>query len=58
MFRQPTQISFDLPDWLQTYAQTYKVSTDLHERMRFVINASLKIPAANGPPVPISTFFN
>jgi len=40
MFSQPGQVNFTLPKWIDEYSDTYTPTTDLSERMRFVIEAS------------------
>lgn len=51
MFFQPHSISFDLPDWIESFSQTYTPSTDLHTRMAFVISAAKKnvVEGTGGP---------
>ncbi|MBN1928891.1 MAG: nucleoside deaminase [Chlorobiaceae bacterium] len=42
MFIQASTITFSLPEWLATYAGSYRASVDVAERMRFVIGAATK----------------
>jgi tRNA(Arg) A34 adenosine deaminase TadA len=42
MFSQPSKVSFDLPDWIESFSQDYASSSDLETRMAFVIAASKK----------------
>jgi len=51
VFEQPATIQFDIPSWLQEYAQSYQPTSDLQQRMRFVIEASMKnvIHGGGGP---------
>ena len=39
---QPASIHFDLPDWLEDFAQSYIPTTGLDARMAFVISAAKK----------------
>lgn len=57
MFQQPGTISFNLPEWLQEFSQTYQASTDLCRRMQFVISASLKnLEMGSGGPFAAAVF--
>ncbi len=57
MFSQPTHISFDLPDWMEPFAQNYVTSSDLATRMTFVIAAARKnIEAGTGGPFAAGVF--
>lgn len=51
MFSQPSQICFDLPEWLNDYCQSYQPSSVLEERMDFVIAASARniLERSGGP---------
>ncbi|MAD46065.1 MAG: tRNA-specific adenosine deaminase [Oceanospirillaceae bacterium] len=40
MFSQPSQICFKLPEWLNVYCQSYQPSSQLEDRMDFVIAAA------------------
>ena len=42
MFSQPLSISFQLPDWLNNFSQSYQATTDLNQQMKFVISAARK----------------
>jgi tRNA(Arg) A34 adenosine deaminase TadA len=42
MFSQPLSISFQLPVWVNDFSQSYQATTDLKQRMKFVISAARK----------------
>lgn len=42
MFSQPHSISFMLPAWVNDFSQSYQATTDLNQRMKFVISAARK----------------
>ena len=42
MFSQPLSISFQLPDWVNNFSQSYQATTDLNLQMKFVISAARK----------------
>ncbi|MDH5611517.1 MAG: nucleoside deaminase [Gammaproteobacteria bacterium] len=42
MFSQPLSISFQLPVWVNNFSQSYQATTDLNQRMKFVISAARK----------------
>jgi tRNA(Arg) A34 adenosine deaminase TadA len=57
MFTQPLNISFDLPDWLTDFSQTYVTSTDLNARMAFVIAAArMNVEQGTGGPFAAAVF--
>jgi tRNA(Arg) A34 adenosine deaminase TadA len=57
MFSQPRNISFHLPDWIDAYTQTYQPTTDVNERMLFVIAASRKnVEEGTGGPFAAAIF--
>jgi tRNA(Arg) A34 adenosine deaminase TadA len=57
MFQQPREIHFTLPEWLESYADTYNPSPSLNERMKFVIEASRKnIEEGSGGPFAAAVF--
>lgn len=57
MFLQPRSISFQLPGWLNEYAQSYLASTKLSKRMEFVISASRKnVEEGTGGPFAAAIF--
>ena len=59
MFSQPDNISFQLPDWVNEYCRTYQASSDLNERMAFVITASRKnVEQGTGGPFAAAIFEN
>ncbi len=57
MFHQPHHIDFLLPEWLESYSNTYKPSASLEERMRFVIGAARKnVEEGSGGPFAAAVF--
>lgn len=57
MFSQPHNISFQLPDWFDAYAQTYRPTTDINKRMEFVISASrINVEQQTGGPFAAAIF--
>jgi len=42
MFSQPLSISFQLPVWVNDFSQSYQATTDVNQRMKFVISAARK----------------
>jgi tRNA(Arg) A34 adenosine deaminase TadA len=57
MFSQPHQISFLLPDWIDSYTQTYTPTTEIKKRMEFVIAASrINIEQQSGGPFAAAIF--
>jgi tRNA(Arg) A34 adenosine deaminase TadA len=57
MYQQAHNISFDLPDWLEAYCQSYGPGTDLESRMDFVIAASRKnVEQGTGGPFAAAVF--
>lgn len=54
---QDTSLSIKLPEWINTYCQTYKANLDISERMRFVIKASqINIDKQTGGPFAAGVF--
>lgn len=50
-------IAIDLPDWLNIYAQSYRPTTSLADRMAFVIGAALRnVEAGTGGPFAAAIF--
>ena len=57
MFHQPNHIHFSLPEWLEIYSSTYKPSSSLDERMKFVIGASRRnVDEGSGGPFAAAVF--
>ena len=57
MFSQPGNISFQVPDWVSEYSRRYQVTSDLNERVSFVITASKKnIEEGTGGPFAAAIF--
>ena len=57
MFSQPGRVSFDLPDWIESFSQAYVTITDLNTRMEFVIAASRKnVEQGTGGPFAAAIF--
>ena len=57
MFHQPNNIHFSLPAWLESYANTYKPSSSLEDRMKFVIEAARKnVEEGSGGPFAAGVF--
>ena len=57
MFHRPSHIHFALPVWLASYACTYKPSSSLDERMKFVIEASRRnVEEGSGGPFAAAVF--
>jgi tRNA(Arg) A34 adenosine deaminase TadA len=42
MFSQPYNVTFELPRWIENFSQRYIKTTDIRERMKFVIKAAGK----------------
>ena len=42
MSKQPVTIEFSLPEWVNSYCETYQATANPNERMKFVINAARK----------------
>lgn len=57
MFQQPNEIQFQLPDWIEPYAQRYQPTQDLAARMRFVVGAArMNIEQKTGGPFAAAIF--
>ena len=57
MFTQPHSISFQLPDWLNDFSRSYQATTDLNQRMKFVISAARKnVEESTGGPFAAAIF--
>jgi tRNA(Arg) A34 adenosine deaminase TadA len=57
LFYQPKEIGFKLPEWVADFSQHYVSSTDVRDRMQFVIAASQKnIEEASGGPFAAAVF--
>lgn len=57
MFTQPALIEIKLPPWLESFAQSYSATTNLAERMSFVIEASQRnIDERTGGPFAAAVF--
>lgn len=57
MFLQPSEISFELPGWIEGFSQNYVSSTDLKMRMAFVISAARKnVEQGSGGPFAAAVF--
>ena len=57
MFTQPTQITFNIPLWINEHCNTYTPTKDLGEKMNFVIEASEKnIQNGTGGPFAAAVF--
>ena len=55
--RQPGAVNFDLPLWIEDYAETYQQTLDIHQRMQFVIAAADKnITKGTGGPFAAAIF--
>lgn len=56
-FTQASTLSFQLPDWLRGYASTYQPSTNLDDRVNFVLDAAFKhIDEKTGGPFAAAVF--
>jgi len=42
MFSQPQNVTFESPPWVQDFSRSYVTTTDIRERMKFVIKAAGK----------------
>jgi tRNA(Arg) A34 adenosine deaminase TadA len=57
MRHQPKSIEFFLPDWLDEYIQNYRQSSDINDRMSFVIEASRRnVSVKTGGPFAAAVF--
>jgi tRNA(Arg) A34 adenosine deaminase TadA len=57
MFNQPENISFQLPAWINLCADTYRTTTDLSKRMKFVIAAAARnVEESTGGPFAAAIF--
>jgi tRNA(Arg) A34 adenosine deaminase TadA len=57
MFSQPRSISFQLPDWIHAYSQSYIPTSELSRRMEFVISAARRnVEEATGGPFAAAIF--
>jgi tRNA(Arg) A34 adenosine deaminase TadA len=57
MFRQPSEIHFSLPSWLEGYANIYNPSALPEDRMKFVIGASRRnVEEQSGGPFAAAIF--
>jgi len=57
MFSQPDNISFQLPGWIDAYAQLYLPTTEINKRMQFVISVARKnVEEGTGGPFAAAIF--
>lgn len=57
MFTQPCRVAFELPPWIQRFSGTYVTTTDVRERMKFVIKAAKKnVDEKTGGPFAAAVF--
>jgi tRNA(Arg) A34 adenosine deaminase TadA len=57
MFTQPRKVAFELPSWIEPFAQGYQPAMEIGERMKFVIAAAMKnVAAQTGGPFAAAIF--
>lgn len=57
MYKQPNNISIDLPTWVNPFANTYQTTTNLNSRMKFVISAAaMNVEEKTGGPFAAGIF--